>query len=57
MNLGNRFYIQAREKMLGFGRAHTLTEYALIRRTRICAALGNNIGSLASGVDSGLTNA
>ena len=56
-------YIQARESLLGHGRAQTMTEYALILAAiavvvyGVYASMGNNIGSLANGVDSTLTSA
>jgi Flp pilus assembly pilin Flp len=56
-------FLQARESLLGHKRAQTMTEYALILAAiavvvyGVYAAMGNNIGSLASGIDSSLTNA
>ena len=47
-----KMFIRAREPVIRRTRGQTMTEYALI-----LAALGNNIGALASGVDSTLTNA
>ena len=56
-------YVRAREKLLRLVRGQTMTEYALILAAiavvvyGVYAAMGNNIGSLANGVDSSLTNA
>jgi Flp pilus assembly pilin Flp len=56
-------YVGAREKLLRLVRGQTMTEYALILAAiavvvyGVYAAMGNNIGSLANGVDSSLTNA
>lgn len=60
MNFVAKLYIQVRE---GTFRGQTMTEYALILAAIAVAVygtyavLGNNIGSLASGVDSALTSA
>jgi Flp pilus assembly pilin Flp len=56
-------YVATREKLVGKVRGQTMTEYALILAAiavvvyGVYAAMGNNIGSLANGVDSSLTNA
>ena len=56
-------FIHAREFVVGNTRGQTMTEYALILAAiavvvyGVYAAMGNNIGSLASDVDSTLTNA
>ena len=57
-------FIRARESVVRNTRGQTMTEYALILRRshrgsdpQRYRALGNNIGTLASGVDSALTNA
>jgi Flp pilus assembly pilin Flp len=56
-------FIRARELVLRNTRGQTMTEYALILAAiavvvyGVYAAMGNNIGSLANGVDSSLTNA
>ena len=56
-------FIRARESMVRNTRGQTMTEYALILAAiavvvyGVYAAMGNNIGSLASHVDSTLTNA
>lgn len=63
MDVFTRLYLKARERFVRFHRAQTMTEYALILAAIAVAvyatyqALGNSIGSLASGVDSTLTNA
>ena len=63
MNVVTTYYIQTRELLLGHIRGQTMTEYALILAAiavvvyGVYAAMGNNIGSLASGVDSSLTSA
>ena len=52
-----------RERVIPVHRAQTMTEYALILAAIAIvvygayATMGNNIGSLANGVDSSLTNA
>ncbi|MFZ1121741.1 MAG: hypothetical protein WCA59_16690 [Candidatus Binataceae bacterium] len=57
-----KHYVRARESLLHV-RGQTMTEYALILAAiavvvyGVYAAMGNNIGSLATGVDSSLTNA
>jgi Flp pilus assembly pilin Flp len=56
-------FLKVREHFVRFHRAQTMTEYALILAAIAVVvygtykALGNNIGSLANGVDSTLTNA
>jgi Flp pilus assembly pilin Flp len=58
-----KYYVRARESLFGHIRGQTMTEYALILAAiavvvyGVYAAMGNNIGSLATGVDSSLTNA
>jgi Flp pilus assembly pilin Flp len=56
-------FIRARESVVRNTRGQTMTEYALILAAIAVVVygtyrvLGNNIGSLASGVDSALVNA
>jgi Flp pilus assembly pilin Flp len=56
-------FIRARESVVRNARGQTMTEYVLIVAAIAIVVygtytiLGNNIGSLASGVDSTLTNA
>ncbi len=63
MDLFSKWYLKARERFVRFHRAQTMTEYALILAAIAVVVygtykvLGNSIGSLASGVDSALTNA
>ena len=63
MGLITKMFIRARESMIRNTRGQTMTEYALILASIAVVvfgtyrALGNNIGSLAKGVDSTLTNA
>lgn len=58
-----RMYLKARELGKRLSKGQTMTEYALILAAIAVVvygtyrALGNNIGTLASGVDSALTNA
>jgi Flp pilus assembly pilin Flp len=58
-----KMFICARESAVRNIRGQTMTEYALILAAiavvvyGVYAAMGNNIGSLASSVDSSLTNA
>ena len=58
-----KIFIRARESAVSKLRGQTMTEYALILAAiavvvyGVYAAMGNNIGSLANGVDSSLTNA
>jgi len=63
MDLFSKAFLKVRERFVRFHRAQTMTEYALILAAIAVVvygtyrALGNSIGSLASGVDSALTNA
>jgi Flp pilus assembly pilin Flp len=63
MESATKMFIRARENALRNGRGQTMTEYALILAAiavvvyGVYAVMGNNIGTLASGVDSALTNA
>jgi Flp pilus assembly pilin Flp len=63
MDLFTKAFLKVRERFVRFHRAQTMTEYALILAAIAVVvygtyrALGNNIGSLASGVDSALTSA
>jgi len=56
-------FIQIRERVVERSRGQTMTEYALILAAVAVVAygaykvMGNTIGSLASGIDSSLTNA
>jgi len=56
-------FIRARENVLRNNGGQTMTEYALILAAvgivvyGAYAVMGNNIGTLASGIDSALTNA
>lgn len=58
-----KLFVRARESVVRSARGQTMTEYTLVLTAVAVAvygaylALGNNIGSLASGVDSTLTNA
>jgi Flp pilus assembly pilin Flp len=58
-----KMFINARESLVRKTRGQTMTEYALILAAIAVVvygtyrALGNNIGSLADGVDSALTSA
>jgi len=58
-----KFFITVREAAARHTKGQTMTEYALILAAIAVAVygtyviLGNSIGSLASGVDSSLTNA
>ena len=58
-----KLFIRVRESAVRSTRGQTMTEYALILAAIAVVvygtyrALGNNIGSLANGVDSALTNA
>jgi len=58
-----RRFIAVRESVLGRVSGQTMTEYALILAAIAIVVygayqvMGNSIGSLASGVDSALTNA
>ena len=63
MEFVTKMFISARESVVRKTRGQTMTEYALILAAIAVVvygtykALGNNIGSLANGVDSALTNA
>ena len=63
MRVSDEDFIRAREPVVRRTRGQTMTEGALILVAIAVVvygtyrALGNNIGSLASGVDSTLTNA
>ena len=63
MNSVTKCYVRTREALRSHVRGQTMTEYALILAAiavvvyGVYAAMGNNIGSLANGVDSALTNA
>jgi Flp pilus assembly pilin Flp len=63
VDLFTKTFLKVRERFVRLHRAQTMTEYALILAAIAVvvygtyAILGNNIGSLASGVDSSLTNA
>ncbi len=63
MEILAKLFITGRETALKWSRGQTMTEYALILAAIAVAVygtyqiLGNSIGSLASGVDSALTNA
>jgi Flp pilus assembly pilin Flp len=63
MEFVTKMFIGARESVVRARRGQTMTEYALILAAiavvvyGVYKALGNNIGSLANGVDSALTNA
>ena len=58
-----KLFIRARESVVRNTRGQTMTEYALILAAIAIVVygtyrvLGNNIGSLASGIDSALANA
>ena len=63
MESATKIFIRARENVLRNSRGQTMTEYALILAAIAVvvygayAVMGNNIGTLASGIDSALTNA
>ena len=63
MGAVTKIFIRIRESVVRSTRGQTMTEYALILAAIAVVvygaykAMGNNIGSLASGVDSALTNA
>jgi Flp pilus assembly pilin Flp len=63
MDLITKVFVKVRERFVRLHRAQTMTEYALILAAIAVVVygtykvLGNSIGSLASGVDSDLTNA
>jgi Flp pilus assembly pilin Flp len=58
-----KIFISARESVVRNTRGQTMTEYALILAAiavvvyGVYRVMGNDIGSLASGIDSALTNA
>ena len=62
MDLFTNAIVNLRERFIRFHRAQTMTEYALILAAIAIVVfgayklMGNSIGSLASGVDSDLTN-
>lgn len=63
MSALTRMYVKARERVVHFHRAQTMTEYALVLAAIAVAVfaayklLGSSISSLTSGVDSSLTTA
>jgi len=63
MDLVAKIFVKARERFVCLYRAQTMTEYTLVLAAVAVAVygayvvLGNSISSLASGVDSTLTNA
>ncbi len=63
METVNRWFVRMRERVVRFERAQDMTEYALIVAAIaivVFAAyeiMGQSISTLASGVDSSLTNA
>jgi Flp pilus assembly pilin Flp len=63
MEFVTKLFIGARESLVKRAKGQTMTEYALILAAIAVVVygtykvLGNSIGSLASGVDSALTNA
>jgi Flp pilus assembly pilin Flp len=63
MDVITKAFLKVRERFVRFHRAQTMTEYALILAAIAVVVygtyrvLGNSITSLASGVDSALTNA
>jgi Flp pilus assembly pilin Flp len=63
MEAVTKTFIGVRESMVRNTRGQTMTEYALILAAiavvvyGVYAVMGNNISTLASGVDSALTNA
>jgi Flp pilus assembly pilin Flp len=63
MEAVTKMFIRVRESMVRKHRGQTMTEYALILAAIAVVVygtykvLGNNIATLASGVDSALTNA
>jgi len=62
MDLVTKLSFRVRESMLRKMRGQTMTEYALIFASIVVVAwsaysiMGHNIGSMASGIDSSLTN-
>ena len=63
MEMAMKAFVRARESVVRNMRGQTMTEYALILAAIAVVVygtyrvLGNDIGSLASGVDSALTSA
>lgn len=63
MDALSRMYVKARERVVRFHRAQTMTEYALVLAAIAVAVfaayqvLGSSISKLTSGVDSSLTTA
>ena len=63
MESATKMFLRARECVARNSRGQTMTEYALIISAIAVVAwgaynhLGHDIGSMASGIDSGLTNA
>jgi Flp pilus assembly pilin Flp len=63
MEPATKLFVRARESVVRNTRGQTMTEYALILAAiavvvyGVYAAMGNNIATLASGIDSALTNA
>jgi Flp pilus assembly pilin Flp len=63
MDSVTKLFIRARESVVRNTRGQTMTEYTLVLSAVAVAVfgiyrvLGNNVSSLASGVDSTLTNA
>jgi hypothetical protein len=63
MQLIQRIFIAARERLVGNRKAQTMTEYIMIVSAIAVVvygtylALGNNISSFANGADSVITNA
>jgi Flp pilus assembly pilin Flp len=63
MDVFTKAFLKVRERFVRLHRAQTMTEYALILAAIAVVVygtykvLGNSIGTLASGVDSALTNA
>ena len=63
MESATKMFIRARENVLRNNGGQTMTEYALILAAvgivvyGAYAVMGNNIRTLASGIDSALTNA
>jgi Flp pilus assembly pilin Flp len=63
MESATKLFVRARESVVRNTGGQTMTEYALILAAiavvvyGVYAAMGNNIATLASGIDSALTNA
>jgi len=63
VDLFTKAFLKVRERFVRLNRAQTMTEYALILAAIAVVVygtyrvLGNNIGSLASGIDSALNSA